>query len=47
MFALSQIPNTAQNNYLVILFTNLGQTGAMPLLLSAVWLSTAGKHLCN
>jgi MFS family permease len=31
-----------QNNYLVILFTNLGQTGAMPLLLSAVWLSTAG-----
>ncbi|KAH7077809.1 general substrate transporter [Paraphoma chrysanthemicola] len=30
------------NNYLVILFTNLRQTGAMPLLLSAVWLTTAG-----
>ncbi|KEF62062.1 uncharacterized protein A1O9_00034 [Exophiala aquamarina CBS 119918] len=30
------------NNYLVILFTNLGQTGSMPLLLSAVWVTTAG-----
>ncbi|KAF2024040.1 MFS general substrate transporter [Setomelanomma holmii] len=30
------------NNYLVILFTNLGQTGAMPLILSAVWLTIAG-----
>ena len=30
------------NNYSVILYTNLGQTGAMPLLLSALWLTTAG-----
>ncbi|QKX55928.1 uncharacterized protein TRUGW13939_03027 [Talaromyces rugulosus] len=30
------------NNYFVILCTNLGQTGYMPLLLSAVWLTTAG-----
>ncbi|OAP56366.1 hypothetical protein AYL99_09545 [Fonsecaea erecta] len=30
------------NNYMVILYTNLGQTGSMPLLLSAVWLTTAG-----
>ncbi|KAL1644918.1 hypothetical protein SLS58_003989 [Diplodia intermedia] len=30
------------NNYAVILYTNLGQTGYMPLLLSAVWLTTAG-----
>ncbi|OCT53938.1 sugar transporter [Cladophialophora carrionii] len=30
------------NNYMVILLTNLGQTGSMPLLLSAVWLTTAG-----
>ncbi|KAI1626527.1 hypothetical protein EDD37DRAFT_586883 [Exophiala viscosa] len=29
------------NNYSVILYTNLGQTGSMPLLLSALWLSTA------
>jgi MFS family permease len=31
-----------QNNYSVILYTNLGQTGSMPLLLSALWLTTAG-----
>lgn len=31
-----------QNNYAVILYTNLGETGGMPLLLSAVWLTTAG-----
>lgn len=31
-----------QNNYAVILYTNLGQTGYMPLLLSALWLTTAG-----
>ncbi|PVH97063.1 putative MFS sugar transporter [Periconia macrospinosa] len=30
------------NNYSVILYKNLGQTGAMPLLLSALWLTTAG-----
>ncbi|KAJ5815635.1 MFS sugar transporter [Penicillium riverlandense] len=30
------------NNYFVILCTNLGQTGYMPLLLSAIWLTTAG-----
>ncbi|EHY58279.1 hypothetical protein HRR83_004862 [Exophiala dermatitidis] len=30
------------NNYSVIIYTNLGQTGSMPLLLSAVWLTTAG-----
>ncbi|GAD92016.1 MFS sugar transporter, putative [Paecilomyces variotii No. 5] len=30
------------NNYFVILCTNLGQHGSMPLLLSAVWLTTAG-----
>lgn len=30
------------NNYAVILYTNLGQTGSMPLLLSALWLTTAG-----
>ncbi|ODV89448.1 hypothetical protein CANCADRAFT_26892 [Tortispora caseinolytica NRRL Y-17796] len=29
------------NNYQVILYTNLGQTGGMPLLLAAVWLTTA------
>lgn len=31
-----------QNNYAVLLYTNLGQTDYMPLLLSAVWLTTAG-----
>lgn len=31
-----------QNNYSVILYTNLGQTNYMPLLLSALWLTTAG-----
>ncbi|KAI6080306.1 sugar porter family MFS transporter [Hypoxylon rubiginosum] len=30
------------NNYAVILYQGLGQTGSMPLLLSAVWLTTAG-----
>nr|KMM69061.1 hypothetical protein CPAG_05384 [Coccidioides posadasii RMSCC 3488] len=30
------------NNYAVILYTNLGMTGHMPLLLSALWLTTAG-----
>ncbi|CRK22818.1 hypothetical protein BN1723_012789 [Verticillium longisporum] len=30
------------NDYSVILYTNLGQTGSMPLLLSALWLTTAG-----
>ncbi|KAL7952576.1 general substrate transporter [Trichoderma compactum] len=30
------------NNYSVILYTNLGQTGYMPLLLFALWLTTAG-----
>ncbi|KAF2178723.1 sugar porter family MFS transporter [Zopfia rhizophila CBS 207.26] len=30
------------NNYAVILYTNLGETGHIPLLLSAVWLTTAG-----
>ncbi|KAJ9608724.1 hypothetical protein H2200_006495 [Cladophialophora chaetospira] len=30
------------NNYSIILYTNLGQTGSMPLLLSALWLTTAG-----
>ncbi|ORY03942.1 putative MFS sugar transporter [Clohesyomyces aquaticus] len=30
------------NNYAVILYTNLSQTGHMPLLLSALWLTTAG-----
>jgi MFS family permease len=30
------------NNYAVILYTNLGETGNMPLLLSAVWITTAG-----
>ncbi|KAJ9303263.1 hypothetical protein DTO271G3_637 [Paecilomyces variotii] len=30
------------NNYAVLLYTNLGMTGSMPLLLSAVWLTTAG-----
>ncbi|KAJ5232275.1 hypothetical protein N7468_005231 [Penicillium chermesinum] len=30
------------NNYQVLLYTNLGETGGMPLLLSAVWLTTAG-----
>lgn len=34
--------NLLQNNYSVILYTNLGQTGSMPLLLSALWLTTAG-----
>lgn len=32
-----------QNNYAVILYQGLGETGSMPLLLSAVWLTTAGK----
>ena len=31
-----------QNNYAVILYTSLGQTGYMPLLLAALWLTTAG-----
>ena len=31
------------NNYSIILYTNLGQTGSKPLLLSALWLTTAGK----
>ncbi|OOF94283.1 hypothetical protein ASPCADRAFT_149617 [Aspergillus carbonarius ITEM 5010] len=30
------------NNYAVLLYENLGMTGGMPLLLSAVWLTTAG-----
>ena len=30
------------NNYAVILYTSLGATGYMPLLLSALWLTTAG-----
>ncbi|BCR88819.1 putative MFS sugar transporter [Aspergillus chevalieri] len=30
------------NNYAVLLYTNLGMTGSMPLLLSAIWLTTAG-----
>ncbi|KAH8669434.1 general substrate transporter [Ilyonectria robusta] len=30
------------NNYAVILYTSLGQTGYMPLLLSALWLTAAG-----
>ncbi|CRL17698.1 Sugar/inositol transporter [Penicillium camemberti] len=30
------------NNYAVLLYTNLGMEGGMPLLLSAVWLTTAG-----
>ncbi|KAK2775178.1 hypothetical protein FQN52_004059 [Onygenales sp. PD_12] len=30
------------NNYAVILYTNLGMTGHMPLLLIALWLTTAG-----
>lgn len=30
------------NNYAVILYTSLGMTGHMPLLLSALWLTTAG-----
>jgi len=30
------------NNYAVILYTNLGETRHMPLLLSALWLTTAG-----
>ncbi|KAJ5938563.1 MFS sugar transporter [Penicillium verhagenii] len=30
------------NNYAVLLYTNLGMKGSMPLLLSAVWLTTAG-----
>jgi sugar porter (SP) family MFS transporter len=29
------------NNYQVLLYENLGQTGGMPLLLAAVWLTTA------
>lgn len=32
-----------QNNYAVILYTNLGMSGHMPLLLSALWLTTAGN----
>ena len=32
------------NNYAVVLYTNLGQTGFMPLLLSALWLTTAGER---
>ncbi|THC92082.1 hypothetical protein EYZ11_008463 [Aspergillus tanneri] len=31
------------NNYAVLLYTNLGMTGSMPLLLSAIWLTTAGN----
>lgn len=34
--------NKSKNNYAVILYTSLGQTGYMPLLLSALWLTTAG-----
>jgi MFS family permease len=34
--------NMNKNNYAVILYTSLGQTGYMPLLLSALWLTTAG-----
>ncbi|KAI6778317.1 sugar transporter [Emericellopsis cladophorae] len=30
------------NNYAVLLYTGLGQTGYMPLLFSALWLTTAG-----
>ncbi|KAJ5191419.1 uncharacterized protein N7498_010404 [Penicillium cinerascens] len=30
------------NNYAVLLYTNLGEKGSMPLLLSAIWLTTAG-----
>ncbi|EEH05293.1 sugar transporter [Histoplasma capsulatum G186AR] len=30
------------NNYAVLLYQNLGMTGHMPLLLSALWLTTAG-----
>ena len=33
-----------QNNYAVLLYTNLGMEGSMPLLLSAVWLTTAGEY---
>jgi MFS family permease len=36
--------NESQNNYAVLLYTNLGMTGSMPLLLSALWLTTAGKY---
>lgn len=32
-----------QNNYAVLLYTNLGMKDGMPLLLSAIWLTTAGK----
>lgn len=32
----------SQNNYAVLLYTNLGMKGGMPLLLSAIWLTTAG-----
>ncbi|KAI9649428.1 hypothetical protein NHQ30_002004 [Ciborinia camelliae] len=32
------------NNYAVILYTGLGVSGSMPLLLSAVWLTTAGNY---
>ena len=35
-------PFTLRFQYAVILYTNLGQTGGMPLLLSALWLTTAG-----
>lgn len=37
---------TKQNNYAVLLYNNLGMTGSMPLLLSALWLTTAGKLKC-
>lgn len=32
----------SQNNYAVLLYTNLGMKDGMPLLLSAIWLTTAG-----
>lgn len=32
------------NNHAVILYQGLGETGSMPLLLSAVWLTTAGVN---
>lgn len=36
--------DNGQNNYAVLLYKNLGMEGGMPLLLSAVWLTTAGEH---
>ena len=38
----SSTNNLLTLGYQVILYTNLGQTGGMPLLLSALWLTTAG-----